>query len=48
MFWKVYRKGSGAMVDKIWFTPQTTAEEVYECLEDEYDFCILITPYSED
>lgn len=42
MFWKVYNKQSGVMVDKVWFVATMTAEDVKQSLEDEFDFEILV------
>jgi hypothetical protein len=48
MFWKIYNKRTGIMVEKVWYTLATTAEEVYAQLEYEFDFDILVVPDSED
>lgn len=44
MFWKVYRKGVTNHVDKVWFVKGTQQLDVYQMLEDEYDFPITIMP----
>lgn len=44
MFWKVYRKGVASHIDKVWFVKGTQQLDVYQMLEDEYDFPITIMP----
>jgi hypothetical protein len=42
MFWKIYNKQSGVMVDKLWFVATMTAEQVKESAEQDFDFEILV------
>lgn len=48
MFWKVCRKDNGLVLDKVWFTLAMSATDVYDQLEVEFDFEILVSPDCED
>ena len=40
--WKVYKKSDGALIDTVYFQPTLEADAVFEAVEDDYDFEILI------
>lgn len=40
--WKVYKKSDGALIDTVYYQPTFEADEVFEAIEDDYDFEILI------
>lgn len=48
MYWKIYRKDNGRYVDRRWYLLDATAEDVYDDLEPEFCFWILISPDNGD
>lgn len=48
MFWKIYNKQSGVMVDKVWYTSETQWHVVYDFESENHDFDIIVEADSED
>lgn len=44
MYWKIYSKTTGRYVERRWFPLDATAEEIYEEIEGDYNFYILLSP----
>lgn len=40
--WKVYKKSDGALIDTVYYQPSFELADVFEAIEDDYDFEILI------
>lgn len=40
--WKVYKKSDGALIDTVYYQHTFEASDVFEQIEDDYDFEILI------
>lgn len=42
MFWKVYRKGVVNHIDKVFYPATLDAQDVMDCIENDYDFPVTI------
>lgn len=48
MFWKIYSKVAGVLVDKVWYPNEVEWHVVYDLESENHDFDILVKSDSED